>query len=233
MRETQKPQVVIENYKKGIILHFNKSKYDNCKWNKNFSTWTMLKNRYDNGTRDSQQSKLYDGEYNLLPSCDEDYLEFDDVILKIAEVVNDTWFRKKFGRLFSDTELKIENAPKRQNMAYAFGTDFISFPPQFCNLPIILHELAHIIVDRLSFVVHFSKNYTTHGRMFAFIYLELVKKYMGDREYMILKTGFKNYNVKYHNRIRMTSIARKLKREQLSRNLKTNITDIYKHENNI
>ena len=219
MREKQKPKVVIESYRKGIILHFNKSKYDNCKWSKNLSTWCMLKNRYDNGTRDSQQSKLYDGEYNLLPSCDEDYFEFDAVILKIAEVVNDTWFRKKFGKLFSDTELKIENAPERQNMAYAFGTDFISFPPEFCNLPIILHELAHIIVDRLSFVVHFSKNYTTHGRMFAFIYLELVKKYMGERSHTILKTGFKNYNVKYHNRIAQTSIRRKLQREQLVRNL--------------
>jgi hypothetical protein len=220
MRESNVSKIAITKYNKGVIMYFPKNKHDNCKWNKNLSTWGMLKNRYDNGSRDSQQSKLYNGEYNLLPSCDEDYLEFDDVILKIIEVVNDTWFRKKFGRLFSDSELKIENAPARQNMAYAFGTDFVSFPPQFCNVPIILHELTHIIVDRLSFVVNFSKNYTTHGRMFAFIYLELVKHYMGECEYTILKTGFKNYNVKYHNRIRMTCIARKLKREQLSRNLK-------------
>lgn len=217
MRENQKPKVVIENYKKGIILHFNKSKYDNCKWNKNLSTWDMLKNRYDNGTRDSQQNKLYSGEYNLLPSCDEDYLEFDEVILKIAEVVNDTWFRKKFGRLFSNTELKVENTSERQNMAYAFGTDFLSLPPQFCNVPIILHELTHIIVDRLSHVVYFKKNYTTHGRMFAFIYLELVKKYMGEREHMILKVGFKNYNVKYRNRIPQSSAKKKILRERLSK----------------
>jgi len=219
VRETIIPKTAITEYKKGVIIHFIKSKYDNCTWNKNLSTWKMLKNRFDNGTRDSQQSKLYDGEYNLLPSCDEDYLEFDAVILKIAEVVNDTWFRKKFGRLFSDTELKVENTSSRQNMAYALGTDFLSFPPQFCNVPIILHELTHIIVDRLSHVVYFKKNYTTHGRMFAFIYLELVKKYMGTSSHTILKAGFKNYNVKYHNRIAQTSIRRKLQREQLARNL--------------
>lgn len=227
MRETNIPQTGITKYKKGVIMYFPKNKHDNCRWNKNLSTWNMLKNRYDNGDRDSQQSKLYNGEYNLIPSCDEDYLEFDSVILKIAEVVNDTWFRKKFGRLFSDTELKIENASKRQNMAYAFGTDFISFPPQFCNLPIILHELTHTIVDRLSFVVHFNKNYTTHGRMFAFIYLELVKKYMGSTSHMILKTGFKNYNVKYHNRIPQTSAKKKILRERIKE------YNIHKHENNI
>ena len=219
MRETSIPQTAIEKYKKGVIMHFLASKYDNCKWNKNLTTWEMLKNRYDNGTRDSQQNKLYNGEYNLIPWADDGCMKFSDVIIKIAEVVNDTWFRKRFGRLFSDTELKVENTSSRQNMAYAFGTDFLSFPPQFCNVPIILHELTHIIVDRLSHVVYFKKDYTTHGRMFAFIYLELVKKYMGESSYTILKTGFKNYNVKYHNRIRMTSIARKLKREQLSRNL--------------
>jgi hypothetical protein len=212
-------EIAITNYNKGVIMYFPKNKYDNCKWNKNLTTWEMLKNRYDNGSRDSQQNKLYNGEYNLIPWADTGSIDFDQVIVKIAEIVNDTWFRKKFGRLFSDTEIKIENANERQNMAYAFGTDFLSFPPQFCNTPIILHELSHIIVDRLSFVVQFNKNYSTHGRMFAFIYLELVKKYMGEREYTILKTGFKNFNVKYRNRIPQTSAKKKLLRERLTKNL--------------
>ena len=212
-------EIAITNYNKGVIMYFPKNKYDNCKWNKNLTTWEMLKNRYDNGSSDSQQNKLYNGEYNLIPWADTGSIDFDQVIVKIAEIVNYTWFRKKFGRLFSDTEIKIENANERQNMAYAFGTDFLSFPPQFCNTPIILHELSHIIVDRLSFVVQFNKNYSTHGRMFAFIYLELVKKYMGEREYTILKTGFKNFNVKYRNRIPQTSAKKKLLRERLTKNL--------------
>ena len=41
--------------------------------------------------------------------------------------------------------------------------------------------------------------------MFAFIYLELVKKFMGDTSYHILKNGYKNFNVKYRNRIPQTS----------------------------
>jgi len=215
MRETKIPKTAIEEYNKGVIMTFVKSKHDNCKWNKNVSTWEMLKNRYDNGLRDSQMQKLYDAEYSLIPSGAEDNLPFDEVILKIAEVINDTWFRKKFGRLFSDTELKIENAPRNQNMAYAYGTDIISIPYHMCNVPIILHELSHIIVDRLSFVVNMCKSYSTHGRMFAFIYLEMVKKFMGECSYDILKNGYKNFNVKYRNRIPQTSARKKILRERM------------------
>ena len=220
MREVNIPKTAITEYNKGMVMHFVKSKYDNCMWNKNFSTWKMLRNRYDNGPRDSQQSKLYEAEYELIPPADDNSLEFHDVILKLADVVNDTWFRKKFGRLFSDTELKVENARSNQNMAYALGTDKLSFPPHFCNLPIILHELTHIIVDRLSFVVHFRKNYTCHGRMFAFIYLELVKKYMGVESYKILKSGYKEFNVKYHNRIPQTSAKKRILRERFIKSVK-------------
>ena len=213
MRESSK--TTLEKYNKGITMHFAKSKYDNCKWSKNKSTWSMLKRRYDNGQRDSQMQKLYDAEYSLIPCSPKDNLTFDELIQKIDDVVNDTWFRKKFGRLFSDTILQVENASSRQNMAYSFGTDFLSFPPHFCNFPIILHELAHTIVDRLQFVVAFNYNYTTHGRMFAFIYLELVRKFMGESSYTILKTGYKNFNVKYRNRIPQTSAKKKILRDRL------------------
>ena len=213
MRESSK--TTLEKYNKGITMHFAKSKYDNCKWNKNTSTWSMLKRRYDNGQRDSQMQKLYDAEYSLIPCSPKDNLTFDELIQKIDDVVNDTWFRKKFGRLFSDTILQVENASSRQSMAYSFGTDFLSFPPHFCNFPIILHELAHTIIDRLQFVVAFNYNYTTHGRMFAFIYLELVRKFMGESSYTILKTGYKNFNVKYRNRIPQTSSKKKILRERL------------------
>tara|TARA_B100002019_G_scaffold82815_1_gene71550 strand:- start:5844 stop:6518 length:675 start_codon:yes stop_codon:yes gene_type:complete len=218
MREIKIPKTATEKYDKGIIMYFGKSKYDNSRWNKNISTWEMLKKRYDNGQRDSQMQKLYDAEYSLIPCSPKDNLEFDKLILKIAEIVNDSWFRKKFGRLFSDTILKVENASSRQNIAFAFGTDQLSFPPHFCNVPIILHELSHIIVDRLQFVVAFNKNYSPHGRMFAFIYLELVKKFMGEGSYTILKTGYKNFNVKYRNRIPQTSAKKKILRERLASN---------------
>ena len=218
MRDNVIYNTAITKYKKGVILHFPKSKYDNCVWNKKFSTWQMLKNRYDNGQRDSQLNKLYNAEYNLIPWAEEGSMEFQELVIKLIEIVNDNWFRKKFGRLFSDTELKVENASSRQNMAYSFGSDFLSFPPHFCNLPIILHELSHTIVDRLSYVVHFRKNYATHGRMFAFIYLELVKKYMSERNYTVLKAGFKNFNVKYRNRIPQSSSKKRILRERLAEN---------------
>ena len=96
MREKQKPKVVIESYRTGVILHFNKSKYDNCVWSKSHSTWSMLKNRYDNGTRDSQMNKLYNAEYSLIPWHDENSMTFEDAIEKMSEVINNTWFRKKF-----------------------------------------------------------------------------------------------------------------------------------------
>ena len=48
MREVVIPQTAIEEYKKGVVIHLPKNKYDNCRWSKNLSTWSMLKNRYDN-----------------------------------------------------------------------------------------------------------------------------------------------------------------------------------------
>ena len=222
MRDVIIPKTGIVEYDKGVSMHFVKSKYDGCTWNKNSSTWEMLKHRYDNGSRDSQRSKLYEAEHDLIPPADDNSLEFHDVILKLAEVVNDTWFRKKFGRLFSDEELEVENARPSQNMAYALGTLKLSFPPHFCNVPIILHELTHIIVDRLSFVVHFRKKYAVHGRMFAFIYLELVKKYMGSENHAILKSGYKEFNVKYHNRIPQTLASKRLLRERFANNILNN-----------
>ena len=101
-------------------------------------------------------------------------------------------------------------------MAYSFGTDFLSFPPHFCNFPSLYSMNWHILVDRLQKGQKgFNYNYTTHGRMFAFIYLELVRKFMGESSYTILKKGYKNFNVKYRNRIPQTSAKKKILRDRL------------------
>ena len=62
--------------------------------------------------------------------------------------------------------------------------------------------------------------------MFAFIYLELVKKYMSEHEHKILKNGFKKFNVKYRNRIPQTSFKKRILRQRISK------CNIYTHENN-
>ena len=193
MRESSK--TTLEKYDKGITMHFAKSKYDNCKWNKNTSTWSMLK-KDTTMVKETHKCKNCMMQNIHLFHVLLKIILLDELIQKIDYVVNDIIVKNS--KTFSDTILQVENASSRQNIAYSFGTDFLSFPPHFCNFPIVLHELTHTIVDRLQFVVAFNYNYTTHGRMFAFIYLELVRKFMGERSYTIL---YKNFNVKYRNRI--------------------------------
>ena len=44
--------------------------------------------------------KLYDAEYSLIPCSPKDNLTFDELIQKINDVVNDTWFRKNLDDFF-------------------------------------------------------------------------------------------------------------------------------------
>ena len=48
-------------------------------------------------------NKLYDAEYSYIPCSPKDNLTFDELIQKIDDVVNDTWFRKNLEDCFSDT----------------------------------------------------------------------------------------------------------------------------------
>jgi hypothetical protein len=176
----------------------------------------MLRTRFDNTDRDSQQSKLYIAEEVMSEyQCDTaEAMSWEECVEKIAEIINNVWFRRKFGNLFCDTQLEIHKGHGSQKMAYALGTDKLSFPPIFRNLPIILHELTHLIIERLTWVVAFRKPYNTHGRMFAFIYLELVKKFIGLREYELLKKSYKEHGVKYQKRPDLKPSQRKTLRER-------------------
>ena len=198
-------------------LYFKKKyRIDGSTWSKNSSTWDMLRTRFDNTDRDSQCSKLYVAE-DIMVEFDcvtAEAMTWNELIEKIAEIINNTWFRRKFGNLFCETDLKILTGHKRQNMAYALGTDELAFPPVFRNLPLILHELTHIIIERLTWVVAFRKPYNNHGRMFAFIYLELVKKFIGKKEYELLKKSYKEHGVKYRKRPDLKPSQRKLLRER-------------------
>jgi hypothetical protein len=204
-------------------LYFKKNyPIDGSTWSKNSSTWNMLKNRFDNTDRDSQRSKLYLAE-DIMDEFDcgtAEAMSWNELIEKIAEIINNTWFRRKFGNLFCETDLQIHTGHKRQNMAYAFGTDELSFPPNFRNLPLILHELTHIIMERLTWVVAFRKPYNVHGRMFSFIYLELVKKFIGKKEHDLLKKSYKEHGVKFQNRRLLTSSQKKVLRERFIKSVK-------------
>ena len=197
-------------------------KIDGSTWSKNNSTWNMLRHRFDNTDRDSQLSKVYIAEEVMSEyGCETaEAMTWNELVEKIAEIINNTWFRRKFGKLFCDTDLQIHTGHVRQNMAYAFGTDELSFPPNFRNLPIILHELTHIIMARLEWVVAFRKPYNAHGRMFAFIYLELVKKFIGRREYDLLRKSYKEHGVKYQKRRLLTSSQKKILRERFIKSVR-------------
>ena len=63
--------------------------------------------------------KLYDAEYSLIPCSPKDNLTFDELIQKIDDVVNHTWFRKKFEDFSQIQYYKWKMQSSRQNMAYS------------------------------------------------------------------------------------------------------------------
>jgi hypothetical protein len=56
--------------------------------------------------------------------------------------------------------------------------------------------------------------------MFAFIYLELVKKFIGKKEHDLLKESYKEHGVKYQKRRLLTSSQKKVLRERFIKSVK-------------
>jgi hypothetical protein len=75
-------------------------------------------------------------------------------------------------------------------------------------------------MERLGWVVAFRKPYNVHGRMFSFIYLELVKKFVGKKEYDLLKKSYKEHGVKYQKRRMLTSSQKKVLRDRFIKSVR-------------
>jgi len=149
-----------------------KSKYflDGC---------TMNKAGYE---RDSQRQKMYRAE-DAVPISHklgslEDCREF------LREVLDSTWFIDHFG--VQEVRLERHSGYRR---SYANRTfKLIRLQKVHQNKRILLHELTHLLIPR---------PHAGHGRLFCRIYLELVRVFISEEEYMDLKGAFDKFRVGY------------------------------------
>ena len=123
-------------------------------------------------------------------------------IAKMQEFVNHVlsspWTREHFGtRLLAEP---IMVWPQAEGLDYAEASTnwgVISVPEGMGDKFIILHELAHILVDR-----YYGGNATeSHGPQFATFYLMLVRQFLGAADCWDLLEAFDRNNVNYEYQV--------------------------------
>jgi putative metallohydrolase (TIGR04338 family) len=156
--------------------------------------------------RDSQRSKVYAAEQRI-------HLDSPCVALsELREWINDTvvtsrWFHSRWP-LGGVIRLK-DGRGRRRACAYPIFTNYhlnsnysqpspkggvIKLPRWSRTRIIALHELAHIIIRW-----HFPYKVAAHGKEFCGVYLQLVKRWMGQEYYLQLRSAFKETGAKYTN----------------------------------
>ncbi len=154
--------------------------------------------------RDSQRAKLYTAERVLhLPH---DRRGPDSTLREIAQcqayvdrITQSAWY----GRTFPHARRNILVAHGGgRSAARACGSGRIELPGWARQRAVILHELAHCVVERECATVAW------HGREFAAIYLKLVQHGMGRAAAAKLKTSYAQYGVKWRAKRRLSPEAR-------------------------
>lgn len=143
-----------------------------------------------NTLRDTQRSKVYKAERVLR--------QFAKPLPKVADVerfVKKQMARKaitnRYPRATRVTKVK-DGRGRRAACAWAGHT--ISIPLWARNDAIVLHEMAHIIVNR----EFWNVDYASHGWRFASVFLDLVRFVMGRDAHDALKASFKEHGVKFN-----------------------------------
>ena len=149
--------------------------------------------------RDPQCEQLYIAEREVRAVMRGDRLP---TIAKMQEFVNHVlsspWTREHFGtRLLAEP---IMVWPQAEGLDYAEASTnwgVISVPEGMGDKFIILHELAHILVDR-----YYGGNATeSHGPQFATFYLMLVRQFLGAADCWDLLEAFDRNNVNYEYQV--------------------------------
>lgn len=138
--------------------------------------------------RDSQRKKVYTAERKAFSGAEVDLPEVVDVERYIHHVCGLGRVKKSFPEL-AWRYITVGDGRRRR----AAGGDGrgIYMPRWSRRKWIVLHELAHTIMDRR------YSNAVGHGWQYAWIYLTLVRHAMGVDAYCRLKTEFKAHRVRY------------------------------------
>jgi hypothetical protein len=143
--------------------------------------------------RDYQINKVYTAETNALPFF-EDTMSFEEAQKEIHNILNSKYIKyliSKYDFIIEPAiDFFITSGDKRYKYARANNL-FICLPDGTRNSATLLHEIAHTLT------LYESANISPHGAEFCFVYLCLVKKFMGDDFYQSLKNEFDNEEVCY------------------------------------
>jgi len=136
--------------------------------------------------RDTQRSKVYHAE-RVIHHHGKQFKNMEEVDAYVIRICKTAFWKKLHGAYH--IEIK-DGRGRRRACAFNWGT--IALPRWARQEAIILHELAHTLVNFDNY------NFTAwHGKEFAKTYLLLVKRFMGKEEHAKLKTSFKENHVHY------------------------------------
>ena len=130
--------------------------------------------------RDYQRKKLYKAEEECSFWNSLDILPFNQIELLIESISEEVDIKTP----------ALDIGDLKTPTAYATQDTIVLPFPIAKSLPFICHEMAHVINYQIGPADH-------HGPNFANAYLEVVKTFMGQTEYIELEESFKKFNVKY------------------------------------
>ena len=136
--------------------------------------------------RDTQRQKVYRAEREALWGTRTSFKDLKEVNAYICHVINSHYWKKRQGSPYIDVR-----DGRGRSSACAFDKQTIALPKWARKDVIILHELAHTLVN---FSYH---RVAPHGREFAKEYLGLIKRFIGKESYSLLKESYKKNHVHY------------------------------------
>ena len=111
----------------------------------------------------------------------------------LGEVVRAEWFRERWPTM-EDVRIRLLDGRGCQSgWARADGT--ISLPTWARRKLVVLHELAHVVTWQ-----HYGLDQPAHGRKFAWVYLELVRRVLGKEAARELRRAFRVQGVRCRRR---------------------------------
>jgi len=155
--------------------------------------------------RDSQRKKLYTAERVALEPLAIPLLTTDDVKAYLVKQLSRATLQRRYGNVVDLKEWGLTVADGRgTRRALAYGTYKISLPLWARTDWVALHEVAHVIHDRLSSTRarRGDRNWelrggAAHGWQYAAIYLDLVRYIKGKEAGDALKAAFKAHKVRF------------------------------------
>lgn len=175
-----------------------------------------FKNNNYSRPRDSQRSKLYNAEDKVRRMHDMCASENKMTLEEIKEwlendVLNSRWWHSRIEPYTPETfngKVKLGRGRKRAISKYNTykGTTRLNLPEWSRNKIVVMHELAHSCLPR---------HVQSHGWLFAHLFLDLLKRFVGKEIWRDMRDAFDEYGVKWRRPRRISEERREILAERM------------------